>query len=390
MSLFESITNSIVPVGKDPVRIYRSRIGKLQGWVSILVNAILFVFKLIIGLMVHSVAMIADAIHTLSDVISSSVVIWGFHEAEKPADVEHPYGHGRAEYIAALIIAVLLFVAGIEFIESSIKAILNPEPIDPAWWMIIVIIVTIILKEITARYAEFLSTKIASGALHADAWHHRIDAISSLLVVVAFIMAKFDIHGLDGWAGLGVSLFIMYTGYEIAKESVDDLLGKPPTEEEIEDIRKQAMDIPGVEGAHDIAIHSYGRDKFVSIHIEIDSETSPSKAHDIAEEVEESLHNTLGVAPTVHIDPVKLSHPMVTKVRDYLEQSWGSDNRVTGFHDVRVVDTDNHHVILFGVNTAPNMTRKRSIAFSQEIETSVLIAFPEYEVNIKISGLHLY
>ena len=166
------------------------------------VNSLMFLLKLIIGLIVGSISLIADAVHTLSDVISSGVVIWGFNESEKPADKEHPYGHGRAEYVATLVIAVLLIVAGIEFIESSIDRIIHPSAIEPAWWMIIAIISTIFIKIIIAQYAEYLSTRIASGTLHADAWHHRTDAVSSLLVAVAMISGKFGYSQVDGWAGL--------------------------------------------------------------------------------------------------------------------------------------------------------------------------------------------
>ena len=178
--MFEALTNRFIPNTKESAKMYRTKIGVFQGWISVLVNSILFIFKLVIGVMVGAVSVIADAVHTLSDVVSSIVVIWGFKQAEKPADVEHPYGHGRAEYIATLIIAILLCVAGIEFIEASIDRIQNPEQVVAEWWMILIIMVTIILKEITARYAEFLSTKIASGTLHADAWNNSIDALSSL------------------------------------------------------------------------------------------------------------------------------------------------------------------------------------------------------------------
>ncbi|MBT6112147.1 MAG: cation transporter, partial [Candidatus Marinimicrobia bacterium] len=231
--MFESITNIFVPKGKEPARIYRTRIGKFQGWVSVIINGILFIIKMGLSLVVGSISLLADAIHTLSDLISSAVVIWGFNEAEKPADEDHPYGHGRAEYIATLIIAILLAVAGIEFIESSISRLMNPEPIVSEWWMIGLIGLTILLKELTARYGEFLSQKIASGTLHADAWHHRTDAISSLLVLGAMIAGRYGYYQVDGWAGLGVALFIMWTGFEIAKSAIDDLLGKPPTEDEI-------------------------------------------------------------------------------------------------------------------------------------------------------------
>jgi len=187
-----------VPNTKESAQIYRTRIGVLQGWVSITVNVVLFVLKLVIGIMAGAVSVIADAVHTLSDVISSAIVIWGFKQAQKPADKEHPYGHGRAEYIATLIIAILLCVAGIEFIEAAFKRIRNPQLIEVKWWMVIVLAATIVFKEVTARYAKFLSSKVASGTLHADAWHHRTDAISSLLVVVAMIAGIYGYPAFDG------------------------------------------------------------------------------------------------------------------------------------------------------------------------------------------------
>ena len=162
----------------------------------------------------------------------------------------------------------MLIVAGIEFIESSIERIVNPTIIEPEWWMIISIFITIFIKMIVAQYAEYLSSKIASGTLHADAWHHRADAISSFLVATAMILGKYGYFQVDGWTGLIVALFIMWSGFGIAKEAVDDLIGKPPTIEEINDIRKISLNVEGVIGVHDIAVHSYGKDKFLSlIHI---------------------------------------------------------------------------------------------------------------------------
>nr|MCS5652926.1 cation diffusion facilitator family transporter [Candidatus Neomarinimicrobiota bacterium] len=151
--MFQTLTDRFVPNTKESAQIYRTKIGLFQGWVSVTVNIVLFVLKLVIGIMAGAVSIIADAVHTLSDVISSSVIIWGFKQAQRPADKEHPYGHGRAEYIATLIIAILLCVAGIEFIEAAFERIGNPQLIQVKWWMVIVLAVTILLKEITARYA---------------------------------------------------------------------------------------------------------------------------------------------------------------------------------------------------------------------------------------------
>ena len=389
-SFFDLITNKYVPKSKESTKKYRSRIGKFQGWISVTVNSLMFLLKLTIGLVIGSISVIADAVHTLSDVISSGVVIWGFNEAQKPADKEHPYGHGRAEYVATLVIAVLLIVAGIEFIESSIDRIIHPIVIEPSWWMIIAIISTIFLKIFIANYAEFLSMRIASGTLHADAWHHRTDAISSLLVTVAMISGKFGYSQVDGWAGLGVALFIIWSGFGIARSAVDDLIGKPPTVEEIEDIRQLARAVDGVIDVHDIAIHSYGKDKFASIHIEIDADEMPARAHDISENVEKNLGEELGVSPTVHVDPVSITDPKVKEVKKYLREHWSNHNVLTDFHDVRVVDTAKHHVILFGVNVKPGVSKSRVIESCNEVERDLISVFNEFEIDIKVSQIHQY
>jgi len=388
--VFEALTNRFIPNTKESAKMYRTKIGVFQGWISVLVNSILFIFKLVIGVMVGAVSVIADAVHTLSDVVSSIVVIWGFKQAEKPADVEHPYGHGRAEYIATLIIAILLCVAGIEFIEASIDRIQNPEQVVAEWWMILILMVTIILKEITARYAEFLSTKIASGTLHADAWHHRIDALSSLLVVGALIAGKYGYPSSDGWAGLGVALFLIYTGFEIAKDAVDDLIGKPPTSEEVEVIRQIVMSVDGVLGAHDIIVHSYGHDKFASVHVEIDADETTAVAHDISEEVEDKLEKAIGVEPTVHLDPVHPNDPLVQEVNKVLSLLCESDERIADIHDVRIVNTENHHVILFGINIQVGLSQKGIVSCTLNLENRLKEKFKNYEINIKVSPLHRF
>jgi len=388
--MFEALTNRFIPNTKESAKMYRTKIGVFQGWISVLVNSILFILKLVIGVMVGAVSVIADAVHTFSDIISSIVVIWGFKQAEKPADVEHPYGHGRAEYIATLIIAILLCVAGIEFIEASIDRIQNPKLVVAEWWMILILMVTIILKEITARYAEFLSTKIASGTLHADAWHHRTDALSSLLVVGALIAGKYGYPSSDGWAGLGVALFLIYTGFEIAKDAVDDLIGKPPTSEEVEVIRQIVMSVDGVLGAHDIIVHSYGHDKFASVHVEIDADETTAVAHDISEEVEDKLEKAIGVEPTVHLDPVHPNDPLVQEVNKVLSLLCESDERIADIHDVRIVNTENHHVILFGINIQIGLSQKGIVSCTLNLENRLKEKFKNYEINIKVSPLHRF
>ncbi len=388
--MFERFTNYWVPKSKDRAIEYRTKVGIFQGWISVLVNTILFGIKLTIGIMAGAISVIADAFHTLADVIGSVVVVWAFHESKKPADPSHPFGYGRAEYIATLIIAVFLGVAGIEFVQASFERIMVPTPINPEWWMIYIISFTVIIKEITARYGEFLSKKIASGTLHADAWHHRSDALSSLMVVVALIASKMGYVSVDGWAGLVVAGFILWTGFHIARGAIDDLLGKPPTEGELENIRRIVIPIDGVLGVHDITIHSYGREKFVSMHVEIDANENPSRAHDISEKVEEIVEANLGVEPTVHMDPIQPEHPIVNDLQNFLGTYCNSEDRITNVHDIRVVDTDEHHVILFGLNLIPGITQTDIVACEAQIIGSVKSNFPGFEVEVKVSPIHRY
>ena len=388
--MFEKITNKFVPDQKESSKTYRNQIGIFQGWVSTAVNTLLFIFKLFVGIITGAVSLIADAVHTLSDVVTSLIVIWGFKQSKKPADIGHPYGHGRAEYIATLIISVLLCVAGIEFIETAIDRIKNPILIVSDWWMIAILGLTVVIKEITARYAKFLSSKIASGLLHADAWHHRTDAVSSILVLIALIAGNFGYSSIDGWAGLFVALILIYTGFDIARDSVDDLIGKPPDVAELDTIRDIALSVPGALGVHDISVHSYGLDKFVSIHAEINAKKTAAEAHDISEEIESKLGTAMGVEPTVHLDPVNPDDPMVKEVKYFLDEKNIDDDRISGVHDIRIVNTENHHVILFGMNVKLGLSQKQIIACKEELNRLLKEKFNGYEINIKVSSSHQF
>ena len=388
--MFEKITNKFVPDQKESSKTYRNQIGIFQGWVSTAVNTLLFIFKLFVGIITGAVSLIADAVHTLSDVVTSLIVIWGFKQSKKPADVGHPYGHGRAEYIATLIISVLLCVAGIEFIETAIDRIKNPILIISDWWIIAILGLTVVIKEITARYAKFLSSKIASGLLHADAWHHRTDALSSILVLIALIAGNFGYSSIDGWAGLFVALILIYTGFDIARDSVDDLIGKPPDVAELDTIRDIALSVPGALGVHDISVHSYGLDKFVSIHAEINAKKTAAEAHDISEEIESKLGKAMGVEPTVHLDPVNPDDPMVKEVKYFLDEKNIDDDRISGVHDIRIVNTENHHVILFGMNVKLGLSQKQIIACKEELNRLLKEKFNGYEINIKVSSSHQF
>ena len=203
-------------------------------------------------------------------------------------------------------------------------------------------------------------------------------------------LGKYGYFQVDGWTGLIVALFIMWSGFGIAKEAVDDLIGKPPTIEEINDIRKLSLDVEGVIGVHDIAVHSYGKDKFASIHVEIDEQEDQMDAHLISENVEKTLNKKLGVSPTVHLDPISITDPKTKKVKKYLIENYSDHEIISSFHDIRVVDTNKHHVILFGVDVKPNLSKSIVIETCALIEKELQSIFTEFDVDITVSGIHNY
>jgi len=204
------------------------------------------------------------------------------------------------------------------------------------------------------------------------------------------IAGKYGYHQVDGWAGLGVALFIIWTGFEIAKTAIDDLLGKPPSEDEIMEVRQIVESVEGVLGAHDIVIHSYGKDKFLSIHIEINGNENPATAHDISENVEHKIQEQIGFSPTVHVDPIYPNHPKVKQVKNYLERHWSDNEWLSNFHDIRIVDTNEHHIILFGLNFKQGISQKKALSHCKSIETDLLTVFDDFEISIKTSGLFQY
>ncbi len=245
------------------------------------------------GILINSIALIADGVHSLSDVSTSGVVIFGFRIAKKKTDKEHPYGHGRAEYIATLIIAVLLILVGIGFIQQSIERIINLETIQHGEYAIIISIIVIIsalLKELMARYSNAIAKRINSGVLKADAWHHRSDAISSIGVAIGILGARYGFPILDPIFGIIVSLITIYVGINLVRTASNFLIGKNPGQELINQIKEIAQKTDNVMGIHDVSIHDYGTTKILTIHAEVDSNLPLEKAHKISDNLGNNIH----------------------------------------------------------------------------------------------------
>lgn len=322
--------------------------GLLEGWVGLVLNSVLFAGKLALGLLTGSVALIADAVHTLADSITSGVLIGASRMARKPADREHPFGHGRIESVAAIVIAILLGVAGIEFLESSIRRLLHPQSVEAGWWVVAAVLAAAGIKEWNSRFALGLAEVSGSSAIEADAWHHRSDVFATLLVAVGIVGSKLGLPILDAVMGLGVSLVILWSAFAIAREAIDPLIGKAPTVDEVRGVAEVARAVNGVEGVHDIVIHSYGDVRLVSLHVETSDQASAMELHTLAETVQSAVAGEHGHA-VVHVDPINRDHPQYTEIREAVVAVVAADDRLESFHDLRIIGSDDHFNVVLDV-----------------------------------------
>jgi len=282
----------------------RKRIGYLEAWVSIIGNVLLFLLKLLIGIAINSLSLIADAFHSLSDVLTSIVVLVGFKFGEKPADKEHPFGHGRIEIIATLIIAFLLIVVTYDIGKSAILRIISPQKVKFSSIAIIFMIASAGFKEWMASFSIFLGKKINASSLIADAWHHRSDAIASLLVGLGLIFMRFNLYLIDGILAVCVAILIGWIAVRLIITSSNTLIGEAPDSELISKISQISLSVPGVINIHDIYVHDYNTNKIISLHVEVNDNLLADVAHEIATTVEEKIkEKTHAYNVTAHIDP---------------------------------------------------------------------------------------
>lgn len=280
--------------------------GYFAGFLSSVVNLALFAVKLIFGIMINSISLIADAIHSLSDVATSVLVLIGFRISARPPDRKHPFGHGRAEPIISLIIACALIVVGYEFLLHGIGRIRDPQPIIFNWFVILFLILSIVIKEILFTISFTMGQRIGAFSLRADAWHHRSDAFSTILVVGGFFFYRFGIFYVDGILSIIIALFIVFTGIMLIRDAASFLLGEAPPPTFIRKIKQAAMECDGVTNIHHIHVHNYGDKTEITVHIRLRADTHLDKAHEKASEVESCIKDKVGSAEvTVHVEPLE-------------------------------------------------------------------------------------
>jgi cation diffusion facilitator family transporter len=360
----------------------RGEYGVLEGVTSIVVNLVVCVVKLVPGVMIGSISLIADAVHSLGDVLSSGVVIWGFRAAAKPSDPEHPFGHQRVETVATLVIGILLFVVAWEFAQNSVIRLLSPRPVAASAALLVVLMLTVLLKEWLTRFARALGLAIGSSALEGDSLHHRSDVFATLVVIGSLVAARFGLHFVDAVGGLAVSGFIAVAGYRLARDAISPLVGEAPSAQLIADIRASALGIPAVDGVHDVMVHSYGGLVVTSLHIEVSSGLDLTRAHDVAEAVEATINTRFHGWSVVHVDPVNREHPLYAGVHSFLSETLARIDGAEGFHDLRIVGSERPCYVIFDLRADTRQAQEVAARLRGEVSRR----FPEVAkvvVNIK-------
>lgn len=326
----------------------RNAYGTLASTVGIVCNVLLCVGKGAIGLFAGSVSIVADAVNNLSDASSNVVSLLGFHMAGRPADREHPYGHGRYEYLAGMVVAVLVLVIGVELVRSSVEKLVDPSPTEFSPAVAIVLVASMLVKAWMMLFNRTLGRRIGSVTLEATAMDSRNDVITTGAVLAAAVVSALTGVDLDGWAGLAVGCFILWSGFGLMRETIDPLLGRTPSDELVRHIHDTIMGYPGVLGTHDLMVHDYGPGRqFASAHVEMAAEANPLDSHDTLDNIEREFLERDGMHVVLHYDPIVTDDPQVCDLRNWIAQQVKVIDPELTIHDLRCVPGPTHTNVIF-------------------------------------------
>ena len=316
----------------------RQAYGVLSGAVGIGLNILLFFGKWLAGTISGSIAIIADAFNNLSDAGSSIITLIGFRLSGQEPDPEHPFGHGRMEYISGLLVSVAILVRGFELIGSSIGKLRSPEPIESSALVFGILIASILVKLYMFFYNHSLSKKIESAAMKATSVDSLSDTVATTLVLIATLISKYTGLLLDGWFGILVGLFILYTGGSTLKETIDLLLGQPPKQEFIDEVKEIVLGHSMVHGVHDLIVHDYGPGRvMISLHAEVDVNGDIQDIHEQIDHIEHELQEKLHCSATIHMDPIVTDDKEVLAMKAKVEEMVHFLDESFSMHDFRMV-----------------------------------------------------
>ncbi len=326
----------------------RERYGMLSSVVGILCNLIIFSSKLIIGTLVHSIAIISDGFNNMSDCASCIVTMFGYKMAAKPADKDHPFGHGRMEYLTSLVIAAVIVVVGCELLKSSVKKIVHPEAVTFSAAALVILIISILIKIWMGFFNRKLGTRIQSSVMLATAQDSFSDVFATLATLIALVASLWTDAPIDGIMGVLVSAFILISGFGIIRNTVDQLLGKPADEGIVRSLKEMVGESAVALGMHDLIIHSYGPGNLIgSVHIEVDAANPILDIHDAIDELERNIYEELHIRMTIHMDPIEVGNTEVEAYKRMMTEIVTAIDDGLSIHDFRVVSGPTHTNFIF-------------------------------------------
>lgn len=348
----------------------RQSYGKMAGIVGIVCNVLLSASKIVTGMVISSVSILADGINNLSDATSSLITLIGFKLSELPADEEHPFGHARIEYVSGLIVAFLIMVLGFDLIKSSFNKIINPDEISFSIISMAVLLASIIIKFWMSIFNKKIGKIIESTAIEATAVDSLNDVYTTSAVLACTIIAKFTGLKLDGYVGMGVALFIMYSGIKLVKETLSPLLGEAPNPELVSKIASKLRSYKGVLDIHDLVVHDYGPGRcFATVHVEVDSKNDIMESHDLADLIERDFKKG-GIHLVVHLDPIVTDDESINELKEMVTHVISTIDKDITMHDFRVVMGYNYKNLIFDV-AIPSGYEKSEEQIKKEIQEAV-------------------
>ena len=345
--------------------------GNLAGITGIVCNVLLCAIKFFTGLFTGSISITADAVNNLSDASSGVITLLGFKLAGKPADPEHPYGHARMEYLAGLVVSFVILLIGVQLAGESVQKILHPAAATFGIVPAVMLVFSILVKLWMAGFYRSIGKKIDSTTLLAASADSRNDVISTGAVLLALLISAWTDLDLDGWMGMAVALFILYSGIGLIKDTLDPLLGRAPSEDLTQRVEEKILSYEGILGTHDLMVHDYGPGQcFASVHVEMSAEMNVMRSHDIIDTIERDFHEQDHIHLIIHYDPIETGSEAVGTMRQWVTERVHAVSPLLSIHDFRMVKGDLHTNLIFDV-AAPSSYESTDAEIKQQIQRSV-------------------
>ncbi|EEA85454.1 cation diffusion facilitator family transporter [Peptacetobacter hiranonis DSM 13275] len=363
----------------------RNKYGTVAGIVGIVSNLLLFILKFSIGFLSGSIAITADAFNNFTDMASSAITMIGFKLASMPADEEHPFGHGRLEYLSALVVAFMVMFVGIKFVQTSFERIMNPVAVQFSLIPFILLLCSMAVKFWLGRFNKIVGEKIDSSALKAVAVDAMGDVFTSGCVVLSYLIAKFTAFPLDGYVGIVVSLIILYAGFSLIKETVSPLLGEAPDAEMVDAIVNGLLEYNIISGVHDLIIHNYGVGRCIaSVHAEVPCNIDIMEIHEVIDDAEKELSKKLNIHLVIHMDPIAVEDEDYIQTRTELARIIARNEKIESMHDLRIVGKGDKKNLVFDVVVDGDLSHSEEEELKNWVNDEIQKIHPNYNCVILV------